>query len=88
MSPSQDSSVTYRPIDRKRFLPIAVKDGNTSITGLVIKVRRDLLAISGRVVDSTTKPIADAVVTIEPSGTPAVVMTNDTGSFTFEGLAA
>ena len=87
VQPSQRSSITHPPAVGKRHPPIAVRDGATHVTGVRIKIRREQLAITGRVLDASGKPIAGARVEIEPAvyaGQPS--MSDDTGAFTIRGL--
>jgi len=82
---------TYEPADGKRFRPIAVRDGQTHVTGVELAIRVERLAIAGRVTGSKG-PVADAVVTAAlavPFG--AVVASTRTdvdGAFTLAELRA
>jgi protocatechuate 3,4-dioxygenase beta subunit len=85
--PSAESPAAYEPVGRKRFAPITVRDGSTHITGLRIQVKREQLAISGRVVDAAKKPVADALVNIEPMrGYLNSALTDANGAFTIGSL--
>ncbi len=57
-----DADITYPPADRKRFPPIAVADGKTRVTGVTIRIRRQLAVIAGRVVSTGGEPVPDAIV--------------------------
>ena len=92
IKPTSTSAIELRPVDGKRFPPIAVKDGNTQITGVRIKVKYERLAITGRVVSSSGEPAADVAVTAqqEPErGWSSPMATTDTsGRFTIRDLPA
>jgi hypothetical protein len=84
------AQIELHPVDGKRFPPIAVKDGNTQVTGVRIKVRYDRLSITGRVLTSTGEGAADVSVTAEQDpqrGWAAPMATTDTsGRFTLRDL--
>lgn len=88
--PAAATQIELRPVDGKRFPPINVKDGNTQITGVRIKVRYDRLSITGRVLTSTGEGAADVSVTAEQEpqrGWAAPLATTDTaGRFTIRDL--
>jgi hypothetical protein len=91
---TERSPLIYPPAVGRRFPPVTVPDGNTHITGLRIKVRYERLAISGRLIDTSGKPVADATVSASPDGaetwwmSPSSVMTDQTGLFTIRELPA
>jgi hypothetical protein len=81
---------SYRPATGKRYPSIAVRDGQSHVTGVRITVRRDLLSIGGRVIDTAGEPISDAVISLSsseyepglPSGT-----SDASGAFTIHDLS-
>jgi hypothetical protein len=86
------ASLTLPPASGKRHPPVTVKDGQTHVTGLRVAIRYDRLAISGRVLDTAGKPVADAKVQAVPSGTewfrvPATTSAEG-GGFTIADLPA
>jgi hypothetical protein len=89
---TSSSAIVLKPAGGKRFTPIAVKDGNTQITGVRIKIRYDRLAISGRVLTSAGAGAPDVSVTAEQTGrqgwSPAMAMTDTSGAFTLRDLPA
>jgi len=54
-----------RPAAGGEFPLIALADGNSEVTGVVLAVQLDRLSISGHVVDSDGAPVADARVVAE-----------------------
>jgi Carboxypeptidase regulatory-like domain/PDZ domain len=56
-----ESSTRYSPLVGKRFAPVALKPG-AHVSGVRIKARIDQLAISGRVIDASGKPVPDIYV--------------------------
>jgi hypothetical protein len=84
------AGIEIRPADGKRFPPIAVKDGNTQVTGVRIKVRYDRLSITGRVLTSSGEGAADVSVSAEQEpqrGWATPMATTDTsGRFTLRDL--
>ena len=87
--PDERSAFSYPAVDRKRHPPIAVRDGNTRVTGAVIKIRIDPQhSISGRVVDSAGKPVADASVLVLDARSNRAKRSDENGAFTIDGLAA
>jgi uncharacterized GH25 family protein len=89
------SGIIYPPLVGKRFPAIAVRDGNDHVGGVIVRVRRDHLALAGRVVTSAGQPVPDVVVTaaadsrtefaIAPSG--STTATDASGAFAFADLA-
>jgi hypothetical protein len=57
-----NADIAYPPVNGKRFAPIAVADGKTRVTGVTIKIRRELSVIAGRVVSTGGEPVPDAIV--------------------------
>lgn len=87
--PSAQSQLVYPPAAGKRYPPIAVRDGRAAVAGLRIQIRREQLALAGRVLATDGKPIAGARITVAPSmydGVPLV--TDETGAWTATGLPA
>ncbi len=76
-------SARYEPADGKAFAPIAVADGNTQVTGVVIRVKRRRFAIAGRVVTTKNEPLPDVIVrAMRTPGVPdASARTDETGAF-------
>ncbi len=92
---SERSGIGYRPLVGKRFPEIAVRDGNDHITGVIVRVRRDRLALAGRVVTGAGEPVPDVVVTAADShaqpGMPSSGSTTNTdagGAFALLDLAS
>jgi protocatechuate 3,4-dioxygenase beta subunit len=84
---SERSPVRFEPANgRRRFPPIAVRDGDTHVSGVVITVRRELLSIAGRVVDDDHRPLANVVVALDMPER-GITMTGDDGAFKLDGLA-
>jgi hypothetical protein len=87
----------YTPADGKRFAPVAVRDGQTHVTGLRARVHRDRGTLAGHVTTTAGAPIADAVVRVRAK-TPGVslspvtivppVSTDAAGAFAFHDLPA
>lgn len=63
VSPSQQRSTHLRPARGDAFPPIELPGPDSHVTGVVLAVQLDHLAISGTVVDTSGAPIADARVT-------------------------
>ncbi|HEY4058004.1 MAG TPA: carboxypeptidase regulatory-like domain-containing protein, partial [Kofleriaceae bacterium] len=57
-----DSPNVFPPTEGKRFPPVKVADGSTHITGLRLRVKRERLTISGRVVDEDGVGVSDVTV--------------------------
>jgi hypothetical protein len=89
-----ESGSPFPPIAGKRHPPIALRDGQTHVTGVRIKVRVERLVIAGRVIDKSGNAVPDAVVRLEPTfeGDPAsfaasrwyllpTSVSDDTGAF-------
>lgn len=90
--PTAGSAIALRSVDGKRFAPITVKDGNTQVTGVRIKIRYERLAISGRVVTSSGEGAPDVSVSAEQDqqrgwATP-LATTDASGAFTIRDLPA
>lgn len=89
---SQDRAMKFPAADGKRFPPIAVRDGQTHITGVRIAVRYERLSISGRVVNKQGAPVPDVYVQVEPKGQSAwaapSTRTDVGGAFTVGDLRA
>lgn len=87
---NEESPLVYAPVTGRRHPPIAVKDGQTRITGVRIKVKYERLVISGRVVDDAGKPIADAMVTATPRAQDwyrvPTVASDQNGAFTLKEM--
>jgi len=85
------SSLSYPPATGRRHPPIMVRDGQSQITGVRIKIRRERLSIAGRVLDAAGAPVADVAVTAMPVGgysrSPSAA-TDETGAFTIHDLPA
>jgi len=87
----------YTPADGKRFAPIAVRDGQTHVTGVHIRVHRDHGTLSGHVTTTAGAPVADAIVRVYVK-TPGVSFsaltivapfsTDAAGAFAFHDLPA
>jgi hypothetical protein len=91
---STATDIAYRSADGKRFPPIAVKDGDTQVSGVVIKIRYDRLTINGRVLTSGGSGAPDVSITVMRgqdysggwSGPSAT--TDESGVFTIRDLPA
>lgn len=87
---SNDSPIAFRPAAGTKFTPVAVKDGNAEITGVVIKIQYERLAISGRVVTPDGAPVPDVAVTAERRGArgwlPPTTTTDEAGNFHIKDL--
>jgi hypothetical protein len=64
------ASSPLQPVGGGEFPTIELADGSSAITGVVLAVQIDRLAIAGRVVDSDGAPVADARVTAWALGSP------------------
>jgi RNA polymerase sigma factor (sigma-70 family) len=93
------SSASLPPASGERFAPIALADGASEVTGVVLAVRLDRLSIAGRVVDGDGVPVADARVAAQraaPGETPrfylwlreATATTGVDGRFAIADLSA
>lgn len=60
--PYQGAKAFLRPASGTEFPMIALADGDSEVTGVVLAVQLDRLSITGRVVDSAGAPVADARV--------------------------
>ena len=59
------STAVMPPASGTEFPLIALRDGNTEVTGIVLTVRLDHRSLAGKVVDSDGAPVADARVVAE-----------------------
>ncbi len=88
---SADGGIKFPPAEGKRFAPIAVRDGQTHVTGIKVAIRYERLVISGRVVTSKG-PVPDAQVRVDPKGkqywSAPMVRTDVNGAFTVRDLPA
>ena len=88
-----NSPLMLRPAAGTQFAPINVRDGNSQVTGVVIKVQFDRLSISGRVLAADGSPAADVSVTADRGnkarGYMGPTATTDTGGkFALKDLPA
>jgi hypothetical protein len=60
---NESNGIAYRPLVGKRFPAIAVRDGSDHVSGVIVRVRSDRLALAGRVVTSAGQPVPDVAVT-------------------------
>lgn len=92
VKPRDQSPLVLPPAAGKRHPPIPVKDGQTHVTGVRIRVKYERLAISGRVIDVDGKPIVDAVVSAEPRESgwyrPPTTTSDQAGAFAINDLPA
>jgi protocatechuate 3,4-dioxygenase beta subunit len=87
--PSERLATPYRNLGSTRHPTIAVRDGQSRVTGVRIRIHRDLVAISGRVLDSAGTPVPDALVDALPAGSgsgTSRVVSDAKGVFTFSAL--
>jgi uncharacterized protein (DUF2141 family) len=88
----EQSQIVYPPVSGRRHLPISVKDGQTHVSGVRIKILYERLAISGRLTTAAGKPIADAQVTAtqreERWYRLPLATTDQNGAFTIRDLPA
>ena len=63
--PMPGSPIKFRPAGSARFMPIAVRDGDSHIAGVQIKIQFERRSIAGRVVTSDGIGVADATVSAE-----------------------
>lgn len=95
--PSAENPAQFQPAAGGEFPTIAIADGSTAVTGVVLAIQLDKLAISGTVVDSDGAPVADArvIASLADRGQPAEVRagvqqaasTSDVdGRFSIDGL--
>jgi hypothetical protein len=89
------SDIPFRSADGKRFPPISVKDGNTQVTGVVIKIRYDRLTITGRVLSSAGTGAPDVSITVltgqdfmERGWAGPSATTDESGAFIIRDLPA
>lgn len=90
------SAIPFRSADGKRFSPITVKDGNTQVTGVVIKIQYDRLTITGRVLSSAGVGAPDVSITVLRAqdlrggwwGAGPSATTDESGAFTIRDLPA
>jgi hypothetical protein len=68
--PTAARAAAYRPASGDAFDPITVKDGSDSVTGIVLAIKLEQLAITGTVVDETGAVVPDA--NVEAAGPPAM----------------
>jgi hypothetical protein len=59
--PSPGARTAFPPAG-ETYAPIAIRDGDTVLRDLVIRIKHESLAIAGRVVDDTGAPVADVHV--------------------------
>ncbi len=86
-----ESSLALPPATGKRHPPITVRDGQTHVMGVRIKIRRERLSITGRVVDASGTPIGDVSVTATPAERymqAPTSITTEAGTFAFRDLPA
>jgi hypothetical protein len=86
----RDGEMPLRPADGKRYSAIAVRDGQTRVTGVRIKVRVEHLVIAGRVIDAAGRPIPDASVTAtrRDAFAPSSGTTDANGAFAIRDVQA
>jgi hypothetical protein len=87
----------YTPADGKRFAPVAVRDGQTHVTGVRIRVHRDHGTVAGHVTTTAGAPVVDAAVRVYAKS-PGVsfatmtiappISTDAAGAFAFHDLPA
>lgn len=87
----------YTPAEGKRFAPVALRDGQTHVTGVRVRVHRDHGTLAGHVTTAAGAPVADAVVRVYAK-TPGVsfatitiaapISTDAAGAFAFHDLPA
>ncbi|HUQ05854.1 MAG TPA: sigma-70 family RNA polymerase sigma factor [Kofleriaceae bacterium] len=93
------TATTLRPAQGDQFPVFTLADGASELTGIVLAVRVDHLAISGRVVDETGAPVPDAHVAAErtePGAEPhfwrwyqqTTTITDVDGRFTVDDLSS
>jgi hypothetical protein len=89
---TSDSKLKLRPANATRFTPITVRDGDSHVTGVQIKVQFDRLTIRGRVVASDGSGVPDVpVITDRKKGGDAIgptATTDANGAFTISNLPA
>lgn len=61
--PHQGSTASLRPAAGTELPLITLADGDAEVTGVVLAVQLDRLSLSGKVVDTSGAPVADARVT-------------------------
>ena len=92
-------SAPLRPAHGREHPPVLLADSDAEVTGVVLAVQLDRLAIAGHVVDATGAPVADARVTavlVAPGEEPRfsrwaqhdTVITDVDGRFSLTDLAA
>jgi hypothetical protein len=93
---NSSSNIEFAAADGKPFAPIPVKDGNTQVTDVVIKLRYERLSISGRVVSNAGAPLPDISVSAQQNDDPMrggwsfgpAATTDTSGAFTIRDLPA
>ncbi len=90
--PNNDSRETFKPVDGKRFPPVAVRDGQTHVDGLRIKIRVERASIGGRVIDGAGKPVPNIAIRAERASSfrlgQLTASTDANGAFTIRDLLA
>ena len=91
--PTTTSTQKLRPAGGTRFAPITVRDGDSHVTGVQIKVHFERLSIGGRVVTSEGEGVPDVTVTADRENGRRVIgaalaTTDASGAFTIRDLTA
>lgn len=87
------SDTVFPPAEGARFPRLVLADNTSKVTGLVIRVRVDRLALSGRLVDSAGAPVSDARIVAfyegarGASGRMPVTTSDKDGAFSLRDLS-
>lgn len=82
-----DHGMRYPLVDGKNAAEVALADGRSAVTGVMIAVRIEHLRIAGRVVDASGAPVPDIEVMAAGPGTATTATTDASGAFELRDLA-
>jgi len=85
------SALSYAPASGKRYPPIAVRDGQSHVTGVRVKIRLERFSIAGRITDAAGNPVSDATIRAvagEAWYRMPTATSDESGAFTIRDLPA